>query len=350
MPAKPSASSWSSTPASTASPIARRPHDCTATGRTGFPPQPSPPLPSLVSQLRHVGVLLLAAAAVISLAIGQTAQAMAVAAVLAATVGLAVAAAWRARRPTRHFTTLAPPQAAVLRQGRLAMVDAASLVQGDLIQFDSGSRVPADARLVHAVDLCVLETALTGEPLPVAKTTEPLPAQTQRLGDRANMIHMGTVVLGGSGRGIVTATGASTELGRIVTLVDSIREEDPPFTRQLDTLGRRAAAVSISRRLRRLPAGAGARDPGRRRPADRRGVRRGRPAAGTADGCRRRAGPGHAAHGATPRGRPHAASGPGAGRDDGALLRNQQHAHLGTDGRCPVSGPRAATTPSDRAT
>jgi Ca2+-transporting ATPase len=200
---------------------------------------------TLVKQLRRPVVLLLAAAAGLSLAIGQTLDAAVIAAVLAVSVLLAAAAAWRGRRTRAALHDLAPPHAAVLRQGRLSIVDAASLVQGDVLQFDAGSRVPADARLVHAVDLCVLETALTGEPQPVEKTTEPLPAPVVRLGDRANMIHMGTVVVRGSGRAVVTATGARTELGRIASLIEGIHEDEPQLTRRLDMLAERAAWIAI---------------------------------------------------------------------------------------------------------
>ena len=125
-------------------------------------------------------------------------------------------------------------------------MDAATLVPGDVIQVDAGNRVPADARVIHVVDLGTMEAALTGESLPVEKTADALPARRLAVADRANMVYLGTVVATGSGRAVVTATGSDTELGRIGALVGGIKEEQTPLERRLDALGRRVAWITIA--------------------------------------------------------------------------------------------------------
>ena len=199
----------------------------------------------LAGQLRGVVVLLLAAAAGISLALGDDMEAAAIAGVLAINATLGFVTEWRARRAMQALLGLAAPQAAVVRNGRLSNVDAASLVPGDVIQLDAGNRVPADARVIQAVDLSTMEAALTGESLPVEKTAEALAGLRIPVADRSNMVYLGTVVATGWGRAVITATGTGTELGRIGVLVGSIKEEQTPLERRLDDLGRRVAWGTI---------------------------------------------------------------------------------------------------------
>jgi Ca2+-transporting ATPase len=210
---------------------------------------PAPPGVSaftiLTRQLRSVVVWLLAAAAGISLGLGDIVEAAAIAAVLVINAALGFITEWRARRAMEALLDLAAPQAAVLRNGHLAIVDAASLVPGDVIQVEAGNRVPADARVMHVVDLTTMEAALTGESLPVEKTADVLPDRRLAVADRANMVYLGTVVATGSGRAVVTATGPDTELGRIGALVGGIEEEQTPLERRLDALGRRVAWITI---------------------------------------------------------------------------------------------------------
>ena len=190
-------------------------------------------------------VLLLAVAAAISLALGDIVEAAAITAVLVINAVLGFVTEWRARRAMEALLGLAAPRAAVVRSGRLVMVDAATLVPGDVIQLDAGNRVPADARVMHGLDLGIMEAALTGESLPVEKSADVLPDIRLAVADRVNMVYLGTVVATGSGRAVVTATGSATELGRIGALVGGIKEEQTPLERRLDALGRRVAWITI---------------------------------------------------------------------------------------------------------
>jgi len=135
------------------------------------------------------------------------------------------------------------PRAVVLRDGTRGEIDAAGLVPGDQVLLVSGDRVPADLRLVETKELRVEEAALTGESLPVEKLTSAVAADAP-LGDRQGMAYSGTVVVHGQARGVVVATGAHTELGRINQLLSGIGSMTTPLLRQVDHFGR-VLAVAI---------------------------------------------------------------------------------------------------------
>ncbi|SSW70119.1 putative cation-transporting ATPase F [Achromobacter veterisilvae] len=135
------------------------------------------------------------------------------------------------------------PHALVVRDGSRSEIDAAGLVPGDQVLLASGDRVPADLRLVEAKELRVEEAALTGESLPVEKQIAPVAADAP-LGDRQCMAYSGTVVVHGQARGVVVATAAHTELGRINQLLSGIGNMTTPLLRQVDHFGR-VLAVAI---------------------------------------------------------------------------------------------------------
>ncbi len=127
-------------------------------------------------------------------------------------------------------------KARVRRDGTLAEVPAEELVPGDVVQIEAGDVVPADGRLLRAATLEIGESALTGESLPVAKNVEPLVKADTDLGDRSDMAYMNTNVTRGSGELLVTATGMSTEVGRISGMLQTEKDADTPLTRQLARL------------------------------------------------------------------------------------------------------------------
>jgi Ca2+-transporting ATPase len=210
----------------------------------------------VAAQLRSVIVFLLLAAVVVSLLFGDRLEAAAIAAVLMINTVLGVLTELRARRSIEGLLALDVPQAAVIRDGRLRVVNSRELVPGDVIELTAGRQVPADGRLIHGVDLRADEAPLTGESFPVEKTPETTLAADTLLAERANMIYKGTVVLAGLGRAVVTATGAATDVGRIGTLVGSVRIEKTPLERRLDALGRRLVWLACA--VAALVAGLGA--------------------------------------------------------------------------------------------
>jgi P-type E1-E2 ATPase len=128
------------------------------------------------------------------------------------------------------------PKSAVLRDGG-ATVDADDLVPGDIVLVEAGDRVPADLRLTEARGLKAEEAILTGESVPVDKGTAPVAADAA-LGDRTPMLFSGTLVAAGAGRGVVTATGADTQIGRISGMLAEVETLTTPLVRQMDVFAR----------------------------------------------------------------------------------------------------------------
>ena len=210
----------------------------------------------IAGQLRSVIVFLLLAAVVVSLLFGDRLEATAIAAVLVINTVLGVVTELRARRAIEALLALDVPLASVVRHGQLRVVNSSELVPGDVIEVTAGRQVPADARLIHSTDLRSDEAPLTGESFPVEKSHELILPDDTLLAERANMIYKGTVILSGLGRAVVTATGSSTEVGRIGVLVGSVQIEKTPLERRLDVLGRRLVWLACG--VAALVAGLGA--------------------------------------------------------------------------------------------
>ncbi|WP_210878986.1 cation-transporting P-type ATPase [Roseovarius autotrophicus] len=126
---------------------------------------------------------------------------------------------------------------AVLRDGRRRSLDAADLVPGDIVLVEAGDRVPADLRLIEARGLKAEEAILTGESVPVDKDTAPVSTEAS-LGDQGSMLFSGTLVATGTGRGVITTTGADTQIGRISTMLGGIEQLTTPLVAQMDRFAR----------------------------------------------------------------------------------------------------------------
>ncbi len=135
-------------------------------------------------------------------------------------------------------------KAKVRRGGQLAEVPAEQLVPGDIVAIEAGDVVPADGRLLKAATLEVAESALTGESMPVAKSTETVTQTDAPLGDRTDMVYMNTNVTRGAGELIVTTTGMSTEVGHISHMLSQETESASPLTKQLNKLTSQILVIS----------------------------------------------------------------------------------------------------------
>jgi P-type Ca2+ transporter type 2C len=198
----------------------------------------------LLDQFRSVVVLLLLAAAAVSLALEEVADAAAIGGVLAINTLIGFATEIRARRAMEALLGFEVPRAVVVRGGRARELDSRELVPGDVVQVEAGGSVPADARILEATDLRAEEASLTGESLPIDKAASPVAADTP-LPDRSDMLYKGTTVVAGTGLALVVATGMQTELGRIGRMVSAIPEERTPLERKLDALGRRLVVLAL---------------------------------------------------------------------------------------------------------
>jgi Ca2+-transporting ATPase len=207
--------------------------------------KPASALAIFLSQFKSIITVLLGVAAGVSLLVDDRLEAAAIVAVLAINALIGFVTELRARRAMEALVDLDVPRASVVRDGQLRAIDARELVPGDVIELETGRVVPADARLLSASDLSVNEAALTGESLPVDKDADPAQTADTPLAERINMTYKGTLVVRGVGRALVVATGAQTEVGRIGTLVASVKFEPTPLERRLDALGHRLVWLTL---------------------------------------------------------------------------------------------------------
>ncbi len=190
-----------------------------------------------LDQFKSLPVALLGGAAGISVLTGGVLDAVLIMGVVVANAYLAYTTESAAETTIRSLQHLVKPTAAVVREGILQEIAVEEVVPGDLLAFKPGTYVAADCRLIAADRLSVDEAALTGESLPVSKTTPALTEVNVPLADRVNMVYRGTMVTGGQGLGVVVATGPSTELGRLQAMVDAAETPITPLEQQLDRVG-----------------------------------------------------------------------------------------------------------------
>ena len=199
----------------------------------------------LADQFRDVMILVLVAAALISGVMGERVDTLVILVIvlLNATVGLLQA--WRADQALAALQRLAAAQATVLRGGQVQQVPAQALVPGDIVLLEAGNQVPADLRLIEIAQLRVDESALTGESATVDKHAGVLRGAAHALGDRLNMAFKGTTATHGRGRGLVVATGVTTELGKVAGLLEQTVERSTPLQRRLAAFGKRVALAVL---------------------------------------------------------------------------------------------------------
>lgn len=195
----------------------------------------------LAEQFKDVMVLLLLAAAAIAAFIGEPQDTIVIVAIILLNGTIGFVQQMRSERAMAALRQLATGQVIIRRDGRPQSVAIADLVVGDLVQLEAGNLVPADLRLVEGIDLAIAEASLTGESVAVEKSAGSLANADAALGDRTNMAYRGTLVTRGRGRGLVVATGAKTEIGRIAHALAKAVERQTPLEARLADLVRRLA-------------------------------------------------------------------------------------------------------------
>jgi Ca2+-transporting ATPase len=190
-------------------------------------------------------VILLIVASVITALLGEYVEAAAIMAIVVLNAILGIVQERRAEEALAALKKLAAPDAQVIRDGHRQTVPSYELVPGDIVFLEAGNFIPADIRLLEAINLRVEEASLTGESLPVQKNAATVLDQNVPLGDRKNTAFMGTVVSYGRGRGVVTSTGMRTQLGLIATMLQNVESEETPLQRRLDQLGKSLSIGSL---------------------------------------------------------------------------------------------------------
>lgn len=216
--------------------------------RYGLNQLPPPPARSrlrmLLDQFQSMPVALLTIAAIIAILTGGFTDAVVIMGVVLINAIIGFATESQSDRIIRSLDHLVKPSARVLREGHPIEISAQAVVPGDILVLRSGTYIAADARVIAAADLSVDESALTGESIPVTKTAKALTDIEIPLGDRINMVYMGTLVMGGEGQAVVVATATATEMGKIQALVGNVEPPKTPMETQLDQVGSQLVVLS----------------------------------------------------------------------------------------------------------
>lgn len=198
------------------------------------------------SQFTDFLIIILLAAAVISILVGEGIDAVLIIIIVVLNATLSTIQESKAEKSLQLLKKMAAPMAKVIRDGVVQTISSREIVPGDVILLETGNYVPADGRLIEAVNLSVSEAALTGESQPVDKITEAIDRDKLPIGDRLNMVYSGTIVAKGRGKAIVTSTGNETELGKIAKMLSEMEEEETPLQKNLEKLGKQIGVIVLA--------------------------------------------------------------------------------------------------------
>jgi len=204
-------------------------------GPNELPTEPPPSVWTVArGQLANPMNIMLLIVCVASFAIAQVATGLVVLGLVAFNVVMGTAQEMKARASVEALAQLQVPRARVRRSGQVEEVESTKLVPGDVVLLEAGDVVPADGRILSSATLEVQEAALTGESAPIAKDRVTLPEGELALGDRTNLVFQNTQVTRGSAAFVVTATGVTTEMGKIAGMVTATKRTRSPLQRELD--------------------------------------------------------------------------------------------------------------------
>ncbi len=189
-----------------------------------------------------IGILIVAA--VVSILVGEISDAITIFAIIVLNGVLGFVQEWRAEKALEALEKMLSPHTKVIRDGEPHEIEASQLVPGDTVRLDTGDRVPADARIVDAVNLSIDESALTGESEPVSKQAEPVD-EGAALSQRRSMAWTGTAITSGHAIAVVVQTGMKTEFGKIADLTQNVERQETHLQKQLATLGKWLGVVAL---------------------------------------------------------------------------------------------------------
>lgn len=204
----------------------------------------------LLEQFTDFMIIILLIAALVSGIIGvQNGEGVAdsiiilVIVILNAIIG--VAQELKAQKSLDALKNLSAPHCKVIRNGKMQTIESKYLVPGDLVSLETGDYVPADLRIVEAINLKIQESALTGESVPVDKFDDVIEAKNVGIGDKANCAFSSSLVTYGRGKGIVTSTGMNTEVGKIASMIQDVDESETPLKKRLEALGKTLGIAAL---------------------------------------------------------------------------------------------------------
>jgi Ca2+-transporting ATPase len=203
------------------------------------------PVTLFLAQFKNTLIIILLVATVLSALLGEIVDAAIILVIVLFCAVLGFVQEYRAGRALDALKRMLAPTITVLRDGKETRVASRDLVPGDVMLLEAGDRIPADARLVEVFSLKCDEAPLTGESFPVDKDVKAMPVDTP-VGDRRNMVFTGTTVTYGRAKAAVSATGMSSEFGRIAEQVAAVSEDKTPLEKRTEEIGHWLGIIALA--------------------------------------------------------------------------------------------------------
>ena len=197
-----------------------------------------------LEQYKDFLVIILIAAAIVSGFLGDAESAIVILIVITINAILGTVQTIKAEKSLDSLKKLSGPEAKVVRNGNVTQIPSREVTVGDIVILEAGDLVPVDGRILEQASLKVDESALTGESIPVEKSTEVIEGEVA-IGDRINMVHSGSFVTYGRGKFVVTGIGMQTEVGKIASLLKTTSEKKTPLQVNLDQFGQKLSILIL---------------------------------------------------------------------------------------------------------
>jgi len=203
-------------------------------------------LAMVIDQLKDFLIIILLVAALVSMVLGEFIDAGVIMAIVVLNAVIGVVQESKAEKSLAALKKMAAPVAKVIRDGHVTDIPSRELVPGDIVLLETGNYIPADVRLIEAINLKVEEAALTGESVPVEKDASLVLPGEATVGDRRNSGFMSTTVTYGRGKGIVVGTGMNTQIGKIAQMIQDVEQEATPLQLKLTQLGKTLGVICLA--------------------------------------------------------------------------------------------------------
>ncbi len=203
-----------------------------------------------IDQFKDFSIIVLIIAAIVSGIVGITegegiTDTIIILIVVLVNAIIGIAQESKAEKSLEALQKLSDHASKVIRNGNIKVIPARELVLGDIVVLDTGDYIPADLRIIEAINLKTQESSLTGESMPVEKTSELIDEKEVGIGDRKNMLFSSSLVTYGRGKGIVVETGMTTEVGKIAGMINSTEKQETPLQQKLNKLGKTLGIAAI---------------------------------------------------------------------------------------------------------